>query len=245
MNINLGSNIDCVIQTIDRLESYENQYDIFTEVSNFGKQFGFKHTTIGQMAHEALRKTEYADLVISDYPADFQFYYASQNSILHDPVIRHAFVSQGGFNWDNALYNLTHRAKQVVGESADAGLKTGFAVPVHIHAGPTGIVSLGGSNYDLSPDDERALELVTVHSYARLIELKEPSKTSASHTITPREVEVLTYLASGMTNKEIANQLNISAEMTKEHLQHARHKLNAKNRAHAVMLAIQGGVIKL
>ncbi len=43
--------------------------------------------------------------------------------------------------------------------------------------------------------------------------------------LTQRESEVLRQLANGLTNKEIANTLNISYETVKEHVQHVLRKI--------------------
>jgi DNA-binding CsgD family transcriptional regulator len=54
--------------------------------------------------------------------------------------------------------------------------------------------------------------------------------------LTPRETEVLRWMVSGGTNKEIAAQLGIATETVKEHVQQILKKLEAKNRAHAAAM---------
>ena len=61
--------------------------------------------------------------------------------------------------------------------------------------------------------------------------------------LTKRETEILTYIAEGNSNKEIAHILEISEQTIKNHVSAILRKLNANDRAHAVALALQSGWI--
>ena len=63
--------------------------------------------------------------------------------------------------------------------------------------------------------------------------------------LTNREKEILTYVADGNTNKQIANILQISEQTIKNHVSAILRKLNANDRAHAVVLAIKRGWISV
>lgn len=63
--------------------------------------------------------------------------------------------------------------------------------------------------------------------------------------LTPREVEVLTLVAQGLANKEIASKLGTADGTVKIHVQNILSKLNASDRTHAVTIAIQRGIIQL
>jgi DNA-binding NarL/FixJ family response regulator len=63
--------------------------------------------------------------------------------------------------------------------------------------------------------------------------------------LTNREREILTYVADGNTNKQIANILKISEQTIKNHVSAILRKLNANDRAHAVVLAIKRGWISV
>jgi DNA-binding NarL/FixJ family response regulator len=57
--------------------------------------------------------------------------------------------------------------------------------------------------------------------------------------LTPREVEVLTALAEGMTNKAIARRLDISLHTVKFHVESLFRKLGARTRTEAVAKAAE------
>jgi DNA-binding NarL/FixJ family response regulator len=63
--------------------------------------------------------------------------------------------------------------------------------------------------------------------------------------LTPREVEVLTMMAEGLGNKEIAWRLAISEHTIKFHISSIFAKLNAASRTEAVILGIRQGLILL
>jgi DNA-binding NarL/FixJ family response regulator len=63
--------------------------------------------------------------------------------------------------------------------------------------------------------------------------------------LTAREVEVLRELALGRGNREIGHVLGISEETVKTHMKRIQDKLRAKDRAHAVAIAVRRGIIQL
>ena len=63
--------------------------------------------------------------------------------------------------------------------------------------------------------------------------------------LTQRETEILNYIAEGNTNKQIALILSISEQTIKNHVSAILRKLNANDRAHAVVLAIRHGWISI
>lgn len=70
-----------------------------------------------------------------------------------------------------------------------------------------------------------------------------PDATAIDDPLTPREVEVLPWLAEGMSNKAIARRLGISDQTVKFHVAAICGKLGAVNRTEAVRLAIRRGLV--
>jgi len=63
--------------------------------------------------------------------------------------------------------------------------------------------------------------------------------------LTARETQILSYVAEGNSNKQIARILQISEQTIKNHVSAILRKLNANDRAHAVVLAIRHGWISI
>lgn len=69
------------------------------------------------------------------------------------------------------------------------------------------------------------------------------SETAAP--ITGREMEVLHFVAQGLTNEQIAHKLNLSKRTIEAHLTHIYAKLNVFSRTEAVILAQKKGWIEV
>ena len=63
--------------------------------------------------------------------------------------------------------------------------------------------------------------------------------------VTPRELEILNYMAQGYLNKQIALTLEISEQTVKNHVTSILRKLNANARTQAVVEAIKQGLITI
>jgi DNA-binding NarL/FixJ family response regulator len=97
----------------------------------------------------------------------------------------------------------------------------------------------------------RAIHAV-VHGEAYLhpdVMKKVLSRMHPQHTsvipLTPRELEILEWMASPNTYKQIAAQLCVSEETVRSHAKNILEKMNQPNRAQAVLTAMRNGLIKL
>jgi DNA-binding NarL/FixJ family response regulator len=66
---------------------------------------------------------------------------------------------------------------------------------------------------------------------------------SAHDALTPRELELLRYMAEGYTNKEIARAMVLAEDTVKKGVQMLIAKLGAADRTHAVVLALRNRLI--
>jgi two-component system NarL family response regulator len=64
-------------------------------------------------------------------------------------------------------------------------------------------------------------------------------------SLTPRELDVLRLVSRGRTNKEMASAMFISEETVKTHMKALFQKLNVHDRAEAVSVSLQRGLIRL
>jgi DNA-binding NarL/FixJ family response regulator len=108
---------------------------------------------------------------------------------------------------------------------------------------------------DLSPEQLTAAVLAAPHGDTllapavtrRLIEhftatSRPPNPPAAVSRLTPREVEVLQFLAQGLSNAEIATQLFVAATTVKTHIARILTKLDLRDRVQAVVFAYQHGL---
>lgn len=70
-------------------------------------------------------------------------------------------------------------------------------------------------------------------------------RSPAEENLSVRELEVLSLVAKGFSNKEIARKLKISEATVKTHLLHAFGKLGVDDRTAAVTVALERGILRL
>jgi two-component system NarL family response regulator len=70
----------------------------------------------------------------------------------------------------------------------------------------------------------------------------EGTRGAAEPGLTPRELEVLTLVAEGLSNRSVADQLYISENTVKNHMGNILEKLQLHSRTEAVMYAVRRGL---
>lgn len=118
-------------------------------------------------------------------------------------------------------------------------------------------IRLGVQGYllkDMDPDDllaslKRTLkgELVVapsmVDKLSLLLRNEATSAKSETSVLTERECEILSYVAMGMSNKQIARELKISPDTVKLHVRHILAKLNLPSRVAAAVYAVEKQIV--
>jgi DNA-binding NarL/FixJ family response regulator len=116
-----------------------------------------------------------------------------------------------------------------------------------------GAIKAGARGYLLkgASADEIARAVRLVHGGGSYLEPRVASRVMAqvqaprrtASTLSDREREVLKLVAEGMPSKQIARNLSITERTVKFHVNSIFHKLGAENRAQAVALAAQRGLL--
>jgi DNA-binding NarL/FixJ family response regulator len=111
-----------------------------------------------------------------------------------------------------------------------------------LRAGATGYLLKG------TPQEEIVRGIEMVFENRRFIPQSITDRlleTLGREELTARELEVLTLVAKGSTNKEIASTLFISDKTARNHVTSCLVKLNANDRTEAVTTAIRRGLIRI
>ena len=96
-----------------------------------------------------------------------------------------------------------------------------------------------GGNALIAPELTRAL----IEAFVRAPEPAGRTPQSLRDTLTRREVEVMTLVARGLSNTEIAQALVISETTAKTHVGHILGKLGLRDRAQAIVLAYESRLV--
>ena len=63
--------------------------------------------------------------------------------------------------------------------------------------------------------------------------------------LTARELEILEFVAQGLSTKEVAQQIDIAPRTVDRHIENIRLKLRAKNRTHMIACAVIAGLLQV
>lgn len=202
------------------------------------------HTSIDQKAGHGIMR---------NYPADWMEHYTSQNYESIDPVIKHAFISNHPFVWDNmhSLMPFTQEQKRLLNESKEAKLYSGIGLG--IHSPNNEIVAMGFASSCTGLE----LQLNTISMVKALAnqfhfaytefkrkttKIKEPA---VNINLTRKEIEILHWIAAGKSKSVIAQILNISENTVDYHSRQIFRKLNVNDKVLAVVKAIMYGLVRI
>jgi DNA-binding NarL/FixJ family response regulator len=73
----------------------------------------------------------------------------------------------------------------------------------------------------------------------------EGTSAETDHSLTPREIDVLRLASTGISNKQIAEELDMSPRTVQSHLRHIFEKFDVASRTEAVIQGLRLGLVSL
>ena len=233
-----------VMAAIRSLEDHDRAEDVFDVAAEFCRAYGFDTIGLGHLVNPALVDLKGdAWFHVSNWPSDWQDLWRDEQAMMYDPIAQYALKSSRPFSWTAAYEHSTRLGRKVLDRARDYGFREGLAIPVRSLDRPTGCVSLGGNDVDLSPYEQGSVEIVCLHAYTRLEDLKGPVTLPEPSSLTDRELEVLHWMAAGKTNWEIGTILSISRSTARNHVSAILRKLGTADRTVASVLAVSRGMV--
>ncbi len=143
-----------------------------------------------------------------------------------------------GFELINKIKDKSPNARIIVLSSYEGDVDIQRA----LEAGAQGYVAKGMVRDEL-------LEIIrSVHAGKRRLPAAVAQKLAehiADEPISPRELQVLSLMAAGKRNKEIASGLSLAEDTVKMHVRNILSKLQVNDRTEAVTIALRRGIIRL
>ncbi|KUF18720.1 response regulator transcription factor [Streptomyces silvensis] len=178
-----------------------------------------------------LARAHRPDIVLMDIRMPGTDGLAATEAICGDPGLRATRV----------LVLTTFQTDQHVARALRAGASGFLGKDVSADALLDGIRTVAASDALLSPTATRAL-------IARFLAAPDPDAAPALPadlaSLTAREREVTALAAQGRSDREIAGELSVSPLTVRTHLQRAKTKLGARDRAQLVALAYRTGLVR-
>ncbi len=186
--------------------------------------------------------------VLNTFPREWVSHYLWRGYDQIDPVRSAARTQIAPFTWaslrDRA--QLTRVQRRLLDEAQAAGLHSGVGVPVHGPGGASAVICLASAGDRPEPTANALVRLhcLATQLYARYWHLNQPAvMNSHPATLSAKELEVLRWLATGLSQSEVAEKLHVSTHGVDFHVRKILSKLEAKNITAAVYFAASRGLI--
>ncbi len=227
---------------IDRLKQVNSLEELYAFVLNLSPFFETDHIIYHSIQHTR------EPFALASYGSDWANYYESNRLFLIDPVVLSSFQRFHPYEWKSLDWS-GKSSRQLMADATEGGVGTqGFSVPIRGPHGETALFSINTNTTDGTWEKKINREfndvlLVShyVHETARRL-LDAPINPELP-TLSPREVDALTYLALGQNRARIAEKLEISEHTLRVYIESSRMKLAAANTTQAVAKAISNGLI--
>ena len=177
-------------------------------------------------------------------------YMADQGYFEINPCVRWTAMGRGAFTWREVQAERRRTGEGSVKEralwadAADNEMRDGLVVMTLAPGGQMLSTRMITGELRIRPNDRALLEtLAIVFSTLRHRFLEEGLDTTLNATLTRREAECLRWAAQGLHDYGIAEQLGISGNTVRNHMQNAMRKLNASSRLAAYYRALSLGAL--
>lgn len=227
----------------EALKRASSAEEVFELVLASARELGFDHCAYG--LSYPLPLTSPKVFLISNYPDEWRELYVRRGYLGVDPTVAHGRRSQSSLVWSDAVFA---QAPDFWDEAQSHGLRVGWAQSCFDLHGRAGMLSLSRQRIALSQAELNAneprmrwLAHAADQAFSKLV---APQLNMGPDTpLTPRETEILRWLADGKTSSEAAEILHLSVNTVNFHLKRAMVKLRAATRTGAVARAALLGLL--
>ena len=234
-----------LMTTIAVLQSQDSAQGVHSVVLDTIRNYGFEKFIISGLPDRGVDVRPF--VLISGWDDEWYRRYTSLGYVHLDPVARNCFTTTLPFDWSSAPYDREGDlpAARVMDEARDFGMDEGLCVPVHLEGGMQGVVSLVGRTNELTEKERLELHMLALYGHGQLRRLHAVHDQSARRAITPREAEVLKWVATGKTASDIADITGLSVRTVNQHCENAQRRLGTSNRLQTVVEAIRYNLISV
>jgi LuxR family quorum sensing-dependent transcriptional regulator len=232
---------------VERLQQLENYDDICRQIASELEWFGF--TCVSSWSVPGPGDDPSDCLLLNNRPQDYVEHYIEKNYMIRDPVVTELRRTLTPFSWGDlrARRELSKSERMIIDEGREFGANDGFMIPIITPSGSVALFSPCGPEPDLSERARAAVEVIGMYSFHALKRalIKQQRADAVRPPLTPREREIMQWVATGKSDDEIAGILNLSTPTVTWHVENAKKKLDAFRRTYAVVQAIRLGEISL
>jgi LuxR family quorum sensing-dependent transcriptional regulator len=232
---------------VQRLQQLTDYDDICRLVMKEMEWFGFRNLTSFSIPRPG---ETFKDCVwLNNRPPDYIDHYSEKNYVLKDPVVTELRRNLRPYSWSDLRKNrdLKKAEVNIIDEAREWGSRDGMMIQIVTRSGSVSCFCPCGLEPDLSPRARAALEIIAIYSNNALSRaLLQSRREEIAHTpLTPREREIMQWVAHGKSDDEIGGILSIGTTTVTQHVENVKRKLDAMRRTYAVVQAIRFGEISI
>ncbi|GGL52506.1 helix-turn-helix transcriptional regulator [Wenxinia marina] len=174
--------------------------------------------------------------------------YIGRDYIRIDPVVLGCFQRFRPVDWKQLDWS-GRAARAFLQDAVEYGVgNQGYSIPIRGPQGQFAIFTVSHSCDDAEwrafTDARRRDLILAAHSFnQKALDLAAVRWPEPLRTLSPRELDTLTFLSMGYSRGQVAEMLSISEHTLRAYVESARFKLGAVNTVHAVARAIALGLI--
>ncbi|HEU5275730.1 MAG TPA: LuxR family transcriptional regulator [Xanthobacteraceae bacterium] len=232
---------------VQRLQQLTDYNEICRLVVKELEWFGLTHVSSISLPGPG-REAEQC-ILMNTRPREFVERYIEKNYVVRDPVITELRRNVYPFSWGDIRTgrDLSKAEKAIMDEGREFAARDGMTIPIASLSGAMSLFCPCGLEPNLSPRARAALEIIAIYSDQALKRsvLRNQREVPAHTPLTPREREIMQWVAAGKTDEEIADILSIGTTTVTSHVENAKQKLDAFRRTYAVVQALRFGEISL
>lgn len=198
---------------------------------------------------KAMQTGEPKTFTVSSYSEEFIRQYEGSHCYRFDPAVKHVLEHQYPIHWGRDSFTGQTGARMY--ESARSfGLRSGATFPVMPPS-----ITIAGFGYAVNKEIEETLpnivsampygQLLATYTHTAVTRLLQQNDEADTKNLTKRERVCVALAAQGYRDGEIATKLGISTRTVLFHLNNAKAKLNAENRAQLIAKAVFNKLIQI
>lgn len=238
-----GRHFQIALESIERFGQETTLDGLNAAVTASAALFGYRHFCFASGATPQRPQLKQRRLLMA-WPEAWYCQYDLLKAVEHDAVAAALRSSPVLFRWSD-LHIETAMGRRVMQIAADDyAMKKGIGVPMFDLNGYEAGLTLTGPDVDDSDEANAAVELMSVFAFSHLTRLRS-NAFNTKPKLTPREREVMHWVAAGKTAWDIGVILLISADTVNKIIASAMRRLEACTRAQAVAEAIRQREIEI
>ncbi len=230
------------VKTIDSLQTLQSSF------SDTIKLLGFDHFSCTSLCDDRTAPDD--AVLLFDYPMAWIERYHSEYYKQSDRVLQISGQQITPFRWDDPVVadNISKKQIQIFHEAEETGLIHGVTIPIYAEGFIPATVNVASQKPFISAEAIHAIHLMAIYLFDSATKIKNTKTADISKSnvsLTPREVDCLTWAGLGKTDSEISSIIHISANTVHQHIENAKRKYQVATRIQAVMRAYKHNQIMI